>query len=54
MKPQESLQREQNFTLDGLYLALKSIKIAIDKELDLKGITKLIPEFYTAKKICRA
>lgn len=44
------LAREQNFTLDGLYLALKSIKIAIDKELDLKGITKLIPEFYTAKK----
>lgn len=44
------LAREQNFTLDGLYLALKSIKIAIEKDLNLTEIKKLIPEFYTAKK----
>jgi hypothetical protein len=44
------LAKEQNFTLDGLFLALKTIKIAVNKGMSIKETANLIPEFYTTKK----
>lgn len=44
------LAKQQNFTLDGLFLALKVFQIAAEKGAGLEKVKKLIPEFYTSKK----
>lgn len=44
------LAREQNFTLDGLYLAVKFISVITKKNVSLKDVSPLIPDFYVTKK----
>lgn len=48
------LAKEQNFTLDGFFLAAKVIGILCEKNIDLKKAVSDIPEFYTAKRFVNA
>ncbi len=44
------LAKEQNFTLDGLYLTAKVIGILCERNITLKQAVSELPEFYTAKR----
>ncbi|MGN1480412.1 hypothetical protein [Porcipelethomonas sp.] len=44
------LAREQNFTLDGLFLALRFIDIITRKGVRLKDVPSMVPDFYVTKK----
>lgn len=44
------LAKEQNFTLDGFFLAAKVIGILCERNITLKQAVSELPEFYTAKR----
>lgn len=44
------LAKEQNFTLDGIFLAAMVIGILSDRKINLKQAVSEIPDFYTAKR----
>lgn len=48
------LAKEQNFTLDGLYLTAKIIGILCERNITLKQAVSELPEFYTAKRFVNA
>lgn len=48
------LAKEQNFTLDGFFLAAKVIGILCERNIYLKQAVSEIPEFYTAKRFVNA
>lgn len=53
-KTARRLAREQNFTLDGLFLAARVISILCERKISLKEAVSEIPEFYTAKRFVPA
>lgn len=48
------LAKEQNFTLDGFFLAAKVIGILCERNITLKQAVSELPEFYTAKRFINA
>lgn len=48
------LAKEQNFTLDGLFLAAKVIGILCKRNITLKQAASELPDFYTAKRFINA
>lgn len=48
------LAKEQNFTLDGFFLAAKVIGILCERNITLKQAVSELPEFYTAKRFVNA
>lgn len=53
-KTARRLAKEQNFTLDGLFLAARVISILCERKISLKEATAELPEFYTAKRFVAA
>lgn len=53
-KTARKLAKEQNFTLDGFFLAAKVIGILCEKNIDLKKAVSALPKFYTAKRFVNA
>lgn len=53
-KNARNLAKEQNFTLDGFFLAAKVIGILCQRNITLKQAVSELPEFYTAKRFVSA
>ena len=53
-KTARRLAKEQNFTLDGLFLAARVISILCERKITLRQAVEEIPAFYTAKRFVAA